>query len=144
VIELSLFFVELDCGEYPIGRVLRGVTLGFAGRGLDPMFFKADFSGLTVLDRSVVGFFSMFVVEASTERLPREALVGEIDLGGPGTDARLADPFMAVLLLSDVSSGPASFRSIMELRDDRAFRPGFAAEVDVPRVAGRRAWKGED
>ncbi len=143
MIELSLFFVELDCGEYPIGRVLRGVTLGFDGRVLGPLFFKADLSGLAVPDRSVVGFFSMFVVDASTERLPREALVGEIDLGGPRTDARLADPFMAVLLLSSVSSGLASFRSMMELRDGRALSPGFAAEVDVPKVAGRRAWNGD-
>lgn len=143
MIELSLFFVELDCGEYPIGRVLRGVTLGFDGRVLAPVCFKADLSGLAVLDRSVVGFFSMFVVDASTERLPREALVGEIDLGGPKTDARLADPFMAVLLLSSVSSGLASFRSMMELKDGRAFSPGFAAEAEVPKVAGRRAWDGE-
>ncbi len=143
MIELSLFFVELDCGEYPIGRVLRGVTLGFDGRVPAPVVFIADLSGLAVLDRSVVGCFSMFVVDANTERLPREALVGEIDLGGPKTDVRLADPFMAVLLLSSVSSELASFRFVMELRDGRALSPGFAAEADVPKVAGRRVWIGE-
>lgn len=143
MIEVSLFFVELDCGEYPMGRVLRGVTLGFDGRVTASVFFKADLSGLAVIDRSVVGFFSTFVVDASTDRLPREALVGEIDLGEPIADVRLADPFMAVLLLSSVSSEMTSFRFVMELRDGRAFSPGFAAEADVPKVAGRRAWIGE-
>ena len=122
-----------------MGRVLRGVTLRFEGRAPGIVFFKAGLSGLAVLDRSVEGFVSMFVADPSTERRPREALVGEVDLGGPEAAARLADPFMAVLFLSCVSSGLSCFRLVIELSDGRDFSPGFAAEADVPRVAGRRA-----
>ena len=84
-----------------MGRVLLGVTLGFEGRTMDSVFFKAGFA---VLERLVAGFLSRFVADASTERRPRDAFVGEVDLGGPEAEARLADPFMAILVLSCISS----------------------------------------
>lgn len=122
--------------------MLRGVTPSFAGRVLALVVFNADLSGLAEPEgRSVVGFFSILrALEASAERLPIEALVGEVDLGGPGTDARLAEPFIVVLILSGVSSPRrlASFRFVIELRDARALSPGFAVDEDAPRVAGRR------
>ena len=87
-----------------MGRVLLGVTLGFEGRTVESVFFKAGFRALAVLERLVAGFLSMFVADVSTERRPRDAFVGEMDLGGPEAEAGLADPFIAVLVLSCISS----------------------------------------
>lgn len=83
-----------------MGRVLRGVTVGFEGRGVDVMPFIADLRGLAVLGRSDAGFFSIFVVEASTERRPREALVGDVDLAVREAGVRFVGPFMAAFMLS--------------------------------------------
>lgn len=75
------------------------------------MGFVGVLFGLAVLDRSAAGFFStLFIVEPKVERRPIDALVGDVDRLGVGTDACLPVPEM------DASSG-ALFLFVIELSE---------------------------
>ncbi len=104
--------------------MLRGVTAGFTGRTV-------------VLARSAC-LLSVTVPRA--DRRARVAFVGEVARGESAAAALVVvDASMSVLVWVFPTSGLSWVRFLIELIEGRGLRPGLAAEVEVPRVAGRRA-----
>ena len=103
------------------------------------MVFIVVFNELAGLDRPVADLLSAPVTDASPERRPSEALVGEVDRVDPATDARLPSPFVGTFGLSCASVGLSCFLFVIELREDLVLRLVFDVPAATPTVAGRRA-----